>query len=341
MNFKINRKTRCTSRQLAEQLADRIRDGVFPPGSRLPSQVELSQETGLHRNTVKAAFRELRDQGLIKYLPTVGCVVRDDAPFRAALILPEDYGSVLEVWSGMNEALSDRGRTELFFYSNAKEFVARLKQIREERFSGAAIYLEHGAAEQIIRLRDSGFPLVQIDNFLKDSPQGWFVDSGLYDAGLLLTEHLLENRHMPVAIAAPDNPAGRKFVDGFREAHRKRREPAWSQHVKMLTPKYHAGLVTIDLLASPKQPGAIIYAQPTDALTGGEVLKHAGRNDIPIACFGSLPSMSLWSVPLVTANRNFRLVGIDAGKMLLELRQLSKPQRLVLRTIRHRPTLSG
>jgi|GEM_PF-1989366 len=322
--------------QLTEILRRKIITGEYQPGATLPSLGALVTQIGVSHNTVQMAFKALRDLGLVKFRPTVGCVVRDDAPFHTALILPENYGSAIEVFAGLNESLGERSRTELLIYKDRARFEKILQRLQSENYSGAVIYPEHSAAEKVRQLRDSGFPTVVIDNFIKDSPLGWFVDSGMYDAGLLLAETLLAKRTVPVAIVTPDNPAGWKFVDGFRDAHRKRKETVWSQHVKMLTPQLDAANATKDLLASPKPPGAIIYARSTDALAGCAVLREAGSK-IPVASFGSLPGMNLWSQPVITASRNFRQVGIDAGKMLLELRQLPKPQRLVLRTMKHRP----
>ena len=321
--------------QLAEILCRKIIIGEYPLGTMLPSLIELSRQTGLHRNTVKLAFKALRDLGLVKYLPTVGCIIRDDAPFRAALILPEDYGQSLEVLSGLNEALHDCGRAELLPYKDAEEFSTLVKHIQTENYSGAAIYPEHSEAQAVARLRESGFPLVQIDNFLRDVSQGAYVDSGLYEAGMLLTEHLIGQRHTPLAVIAPDNPGGRKFIEGYREVHRRKRESAWSANVKMLTPQLDAAKATGDLLSSAKPPKAIIYANPIDVLAGCGILKNAGRDDVKIASFGSFPSMNLWSIPVISASRDYRKIGIDTGRMLLELRRLPKRQRLALRVEKH------
>jgi len=335
----IDREIRCAYHQLSDILRKQIMGGEYLPGGALPSVAELCRQTGLHPNTVKLAFKELRDWGLVKFRPTVGCVVRADAPFRAALVLPENYGSAIDVFAGLNESLGKNGRVDLFLYKDKAAFESVLRCLQSENYSGAAIYPDHAAAEKVSPLRDSGFPIVVIDNFLKDSSPGWFVDSGLYEAGQLLTETLLAKRGVPVALIAPDNPAGWKFIDGFREAHRKRKETVRTQHVKMLTPQFDAANATKDLLSSPKQPGAIIYARPMDALAGCAVLREAGSK-IQVASFGNLPGMNLWSPPVIVASRNFRQVGVDAGKMLLELRQLPKPQRLVLRTVKHRTELT-
>ncbi|MFA6717196.1 MAG: GntR family transcriptional regulator [Victivallaceae bacterium] len=330
----IDRNVRCAYRQLSHILREQITGGEYLPGEQLPSVDELSRQTGLHPNTVKLAFRELRESGLVKYLPTVGCIVRDDAPCKIALILPEDYGQSLEVFAGLNEALGNYGRAELLPYKGAEEFDT-LINVQTENYSGAAIYPEHSSAEKVRQLRESGFPLVQIDNFLRDVTQGAYVDSGLYEAGMLLTEHLIGQRHTPLAVIAPDNPGGWKFIEGYREAHRRKHETAWSCNIKKLNSQLGAVGLTGDLLSSAKPPQAIIYVNPTNALSGCEVLKGAGRDDVKIAGFGSLPGMKLWSIPVITAGRDYRKIGSDAGRILLELRQLPKRQRLTLRMEKH------
>jgi DNA-binding GntR family transcriptional regulator len=52
-------------RQLAEDLRERILDGTYPVGSRMPTEVDLIEETGFARDTVRAAMRVLRDAGWV------------------------------------------------------------------------------------------------------------------------------------------------------------------------------------------------------------------------------------------------------------------------------------
>jgi GntR family transcriptional regulator len=53
-------------RQLAGILRERIVSGQIPPGRKLPSLMELEQESGLARNTVRKALDVLKDEGLIE-----------------------------------------------------------------------------------------------------------------------------------------------------------------------------------------------------------------------------------------------------------------------------------
>lgn len=51
--------------QLAAQLRGGIASGLYPPGSKLPSIVDIAAETGLSPMTIRRAFRELGDLVLI------------------------------------------------------------------------------------------------------------------------------------------------------------------------------------------------------------------------------------------------------------------------------------
>lgn len=52
-------------RQLAAILRERIESGVLQPGQPIPSEVELEQESGLARGTIRKAVAVLRDEGLV------------------------------------------------------------------------------------------------------------------------------------------------------------------------------------------------------------------------------------------------------------------------------------
>jgi DNA-binding GntR family transcriptional regulator len=67
-------------RQLADSLRARIASGEFAPGARLPSEAYLSQETGLHRTTVRKAMEILRTEGLIEIRRPKGTFVREQRP---------------------------------------------------------------------------------------------------------------------------------------------------------------------------------------------------------------------------------------------------------------------
>ncbi len=67
-------------RQLMAGLLDAIRQGRLRPGAALPSTRDLAERSGVNRNTVLAAFRELTAEGWIESRPGSGSFVARHLP---------------------------------------------------------------------------------------------------------------------------------------------------------------------------------------------------------------------------------------------------------------------
>lgn len=62
-------------RELAERLQAEIETGVFPVGSRMPTELELCQRFNVSRFTIREALRRLIDQGMVLRRQGSGTVV--------------------------------------------------------------------------------------------------------------------------------------------------------------------------------------------------------------------------------------------------------------------------
>jgi GntR family transcriptional regulator len=62
--------------QLAQLLRDRISDGTYPPGGRVPSVISLSQEFEVAPGTVRKALGALQTEGLVESRVGWGTFVR-------------------------------------------------------------------------------------------------------------------------------------------------------------------------------------------------------------------------------------------------------------------------
>lgn len=51
--------------EIAARVRARIREGIYPPGSTLPSESALAASEGASRSTVRHAYRVLEDEGLV------------------------------------------------------------------------------------------------------------------------------------------------------------------------------------------------------------------------------------------------------------------------------------
>ncbi|MFJ4409236.1 GntR family transcriptional regulator [Streptomyces sp. NPDC088910] len=67
-------------RQIADDLRSRIDDGAIPPGRRIPSMVEMEQQYGVARDTLRKAVQVLKDEGLVETVNGMGIYVVGPGP---------------------------------------------------------------------------------------------------------------------------------------------------------------------------------------------------------------------------------------------------------------------
>ncbi|MBB5116793.1 winged helix-turn-helix domain-containing protein [Streptomyces eurocidicus] len=70
-------------RQVAEVIRERIKDGTYPPRSRVPSVVQLTEEFGIAAMTAHKVHRALREEGRIYTEPGLGSFVSRQQPEEA------------------------------------------------------------------------------------------------------------------------------------------------------------------------------------------------------------------------------------------------------------------
>lgn len=73
-------RTRPLWRQIAAEIIRRIKDGTYPPGSRVPSTLEIAQEFGVVNATASKAMQHVRAQGWTRGEVGLGTFVADSLP---------------------------------------------------------------------------------------------------------------------------------------------------------------------------------------------------------------------------------------------------------------------
>jgi GntR family transcriptional regulator/MocR family aminotransferase len=71
-------------RQIFDQVVDRVRNGAFPSGFRLPPTRSLARHLGTHRNTVVRAYEDLEAAGFVESTVGRGTFVARRMPSRSA-----------------------------------------------------------------------------------------------------------------------------------------------------------------------------------------------------------------------------------------------------------------
>ena len=75
MDFTPRRGVVPLYRQLAQFITDAIEDGRLQPGDGLPGEQNIADSTGVSVDTVRAAFRLLREAGYIETATGIGSFI--------------------------------------------------------------------------------------------------------------------------------------------------------------------------------------------------------------------------------------------------------------------------
>lgn len=70
-------RTRPVWRQIAAVVVERIEDGTYPVGARVPSVVELSAEFEVAASTAQKVLAHLKSEGLVRAEIGLGTFVED------------------------------------------------------------------------------------------------------------------------------------------------------------------------------------------------------------------------------------------------------------------------
>ena len=102
---------RFVSRRLADALKAEIRNGTYPPGSRMPSYRQLRDLHHVAQNTAQAAVRLLAAEGLVDIRPARGAYVRENADGAGDQDLHAELASLQAALRRSQQELTEAERT--------------------------------------------------------------------------------------------------------------------------------------------------------------------------------------------------------------------------------------
>jgi GntR family transcriptional repressor for pyruvate dehydrogenase complex len=127
--------------RVTQALLELIRNGAYPPKSRLPSEAEMAQQFGVSRTVIREAVSRLKSEGLVESHQGRGVFVRElglDAPFRIDPAVVDSIQQVLQVAElrrGMEAEIAalaaERGSPD-----QIREIAARLQAIDDNVEAG-------------------------------------------------------------------------------------------------------------------------------------------------------------------------------------------------------------
>ena len=235
--------------KIYNDLIQGIQQGVYPAGSKLPSEKELSQQYQVSRITSKKALEMLSDRNLIARMPGKGSYVlgsgkevgEEEASGhgRAGTLLKtgrnehliglvfDSFGSAFgcDLLSGIERECRHMGVYPVLkcTYGNMEEETRAIEELIILGVSGIILMCAQGEvySETVLRLSVGEFPIVLVDRELKGLPIP-FVGTDNYNAAKELVEVLFRKGHINICFLS--HPFMRTSsvearFNGFRDSH--------------------------------------------------------------------------------------------------------------------------
>lgn len=220
-----------------------IQDGTYPPGSRLPSEMEISDKYNVSRITSKKALDMLVEESLIARKPGKGSYVlgkehqteavkREKAPVReegqkhlVGVVLDafgQAFGS--EMLLGIEYECRKRGYDMLLkcTYGDREEENRAIRRMIELGVEGIILMCVQGENynAEIMKLAIQGFPMVLVDRRLQGLPIP-FVGTDNYRAAKELVDYLIQKGHKKICFLSQDiyhiSTVAERF-EGYRDS---------------------------------------------------------------------------------------------------------------------------
>ncbi len=137
MELIINKKSGLPLyKQVKYSITEKIQSGELPSGFRLPTERELSEQLGISRNTVSAAYKDLEKEGLLVSRQGKGTFVAEDF---GAVLTGELHERILSfVDRGLEEALAGGMEARDYLRMVEQRVTDRMDSLR----TAHAVYVE-------------------------------------------------------------------------------------------------------------------------------------------------------------------------------------------------------
>jgi GntR family transcriptional regulator, arabinose operon transcriptional repressor len=322
--------------QLIDLFRKRIRDGSLPPGSRLPTEMELAKNLQVSRGTVRQALSALESEGLVDRTQRRGTFVRHPPAAQAAerrigLVLSR-LGSQLDldILIGVESAAKSRGYQVSFAYAEERheEQARDIARLRADRVAGMIIFpvSDVTSDQSIAELQATGMPLVLVDRYLSDLDTDYVVADNA-GGGYRVTEHLIILGHTRIGFVYANigtllTTSVRDRFAGYRRALETYGLHYDTSAIVQLpwigAPK--AAHRYEEFLAQPNRPSAIFAVNDDIALLLMQAAQRSGLRvpeDLAIVGFDDLNFAEHVNPPLTTVSQPRMDVGLRAGNLLI------------------------
>ncbi len=223
-------------REIASQLRRQILDGIYPPGSLLPTEQQLCQLHSASRQTIRTALQCLADEGLIQRRQGSGSRVLDlekipSLPQRTIAIITTNITDY--IFPGVlreAEAVLSANNCAALLYATSNQ-VSQERRILLDLLSqkkidgilveGTKTALPNPNLDLYRKLQSRNIPLVFFHGGYRDLEGSISILDDNYNGGRQLVEYLLAKGHTHIAgLFKNDDLQGHQRYAGFIDAQR-------------------------------------------------------------------------------------------------------------------------
>lgn len=226
----MNVKREGRYQKVAKDLEERIRDGSLKPGSKIPSENELTVEYGLSRQTIRRALEVLEKNNLVYSVRGSGTYVagrnKDNSPGgnTIALIMTYVDGYIFpRLIQNIQSVLFESGYSVQIHFTNNR--IDREREILEEILERNEVIgviaeatksgIPNPDVSLYKRIMSRGVPVLFINCFYPEL-QAPHVTMNDVKAGKRATDYLIQNGHRKIAgMFKLDDIQGRHRFEGY------------------------------------------------------------------------------------------------------------------------------
>jgi len=326
--------------QLTAQLREHIANGTLPPGSRVPTELELARNYQVSRGTVRQAIAALVNDGLLERTRGRGTFVRV-LPAANTALSPADRqigvilthpGSELDLQAlfGIENAARARGYHAVFTFTDEsmEQQTQEIARLRAGRVAGMIIFpirdLDYD--ESIWRLKQEEFPFVLVDRYFPGLDSD-YATSDNFGGGYRAAEHLIILGHTRIgfvhaATGTLKTTSVRDRWEGYRAALHQYGLP---YDESLLFAEFQAGPGESreafgDLFTRSDRPTALIASTDSLAVTLMQAIQRRGLrvpDDVALVAFDNCQISAGLNPPLTTVAQAFVDIGQQAGNLLI------------------------
>lgn len=331
--------------QLAARLRADIQSGRYPGGARLPSENELSAQTGYSRQTVRQAMALLASDGLTERVQGSGTYVRSVVPRRAEThnigVITTYIGEYIfpVILHGIDHVLAKNGYTSLLAATrnrvdNERRILTDFlrKPIDGLIVEGTKTALPNPNIDLYNAFAQAGIPVVFINGYYADlDPRPIYVVADDRAGGKMACGALLGRGAQHIAgIFKSDDIQGLRRYAGYAEALCLAGRTVADDHVLWYATENRESLIASDLARTLAGCDGLVCYNDEVAI---QVIRQLGEQGIAlpaVASFDNSTFAQLSAVPFLSLTSPKEQIGRQAAQKLLDRLQGQAPKSAIL-----------